>query len=454
MKLLYNILNVASSNIISFGSSFIVGFVLPLYLSVSEFGLYKEYMLYLSFVYLFNFGYNDGIFIKYGGQELNKINRKVVNNEHSFILLFQLFIFVLMAITALILNNIIFLLFSIATLFTTIITYQRNLLQAVGEFKLYAKSNIIQTFINIFTIIVVLIFDKTRSYIPFVVMNIITTILSFVYLEYHYYKIFGYYYSIKINDNFKLFRVGIFILIANMSMAFIGNVGSWFVNIFFSIEDFAQYSFSNSLLNTLLLIVNSVGMVFYSVIAKTNNMDNLNFVKRILLLIGIIGGELFFIFSLIVNIFMQEYIPSISILAITFLAVPYIIIARIIIANLYKSKRSEKKYFLDMILLVVASICIVAFFYFFTKTLQGIAMGTFVTYLIWYIYSTEKEFIFLKNSVKDIFLIISHIFIFYITASLFPLYLGVIIYFIYILLISYLFRDDFMYIIKYFKHAK
>lgn len=454
MKLISNILNVVSSNVIGFGSSFIVGFVLPLYLSVSEFGLYKEYMLYLSFVYLFNFGYNDGVFIKYGGQDFKTIDKKAIVSEHSFVLIFQLIMFILMLIVSLVMNHTILLLFSVATLFTTVMTYHRNLLQAVGEFKLYARSNIIQTIINILTIVAVILFTSNESYIYFVIMNIITTILSYAYLEYHYYKIFGNHFSFKIRDNIKLFKVGIFILIANMSMAFIGNVGSWFVNLFFTIESFAQYSFSNSLLNTILLIVNSVGMVFYSVIARTDNQVTLNYLKRILLIIGTIGGSIYFVFSIIITTFMDKYIPSLGILAITFLTVPYIIIIRIVIANLYKSKRSEKLYFKVMVLLVALSIIIVTLFYFITKTMEGIAMGTFVTYLMWYLYSTEKEFVFLHNSKKDIFLIISHFIVFYISSILLPMQIGFLVYILYTIVVLYLFKKDILEIFKYVKSNK
>ena len=68
MKLLKNIFRVALANIVNFGSSFIVGFILPAVLTVAAYGHYKEYTLYLSFVYIFNLGFNDGVYIKYGGK--------------------------------------------------------------------------------------------------------------------------------------------------------------------------------------------------------------------------------------------------------------------------------------------------------------------------------------------------------------------------------------------------
>lgn len=45
-------------------------------------------------------------------------------------------------------------------------------------------------------------------------------------------------------------------------MSFVGNVGAWITNICLSVYEFAQYSFSISMLNIILMIINSVGLVF------------------------------------------------------------------------------------------------------------------------------------------------------------------------------------------------
>lgn len=83
-------------------------------------------------------------------------------------------------------------------------------------------------------------------------------------------------------------------MLANISMTFVANIGSWIVNLSFSIEDFAQYSFQNSLLNVVLLIVNAVGMVFYNKLAQRDNIEWLDKIKYSCLLIGIYSGFLFY----------------------------------------------------------------------------------------------------------------------------------------------------------------
>lgn len=451
MKLISNIFRVASSNIINFGSSFIVGFILPLYLSVAEYGMYKEYTLFLSFVYIFNFGYNDGIFIKYGGKESADIDKKVFRNEHTFILLFQIIVFIIMLTVSIIMKDTLLLLFSVVTLFMSVSTYHQNFLQATGDFKLYANTNIIKTIVNIVTIVFAILFLDSRNYITFVMMNILTNFVIFAILEFKYYKKYGPNLVFGINDNLNIFKIGIFVLIANMSMTFVGNVGSWMVNFGFSIEDFAQYSFSNSLLNIILLIVNSVGLIFYNVIARNEKPEMLKFTKRLLLLLGVFGGSMFFIFKFIISLYLEKYAQSLSILSITFISIPYIMVSKILISNLYKARKNEKRYFRDMILLALSSIMIVGAAFILTKSMVGIAFATMVTYILWYMYATGREFNYLTTTKKELFLMISHFFVFYITANQFSNLIGGVIYFSYLLVVAYIFKKDFLKVIDYVK---
>lgn len=451
MKLMKDIFRVASSNIINFGSSFLVGFVLPLYLSVSEYGYYKEYTLYLSFVYLFNLGYNDGITIKYGGKNSETINKRVFRNEHTFIMLFQLVILTIMLLVSLYLRNAQFIMVSVVSFFICMTTFHQNFLQATGDFKFYANTNIIKTIVNVITIVLGILFFDSHSYITFVVMNILTNIIVFIFVEYRYYKHYGFGFELGLGENIANFKVGIFVLIANMSLTFVGNVGSWIVNLGFSIEDFAVYSFSNSLLNIILLIVNSVGLIFFNIIAKKEDPTKLKFTKRLLLLLGVMGGEIFFAFKLIIEMFLPQYTDSLSILSITFISVPYIMISKILIANLYKARKNERKYFRDMLLLAMSSVIIVGITYILTSNMLMIAFSTLVVYVLWYLYSTGKEFVYLKTTKKESCLLISHLVLFYIMGNELPILYGAIGYLFYIVIIIFFFRKDFFSVLSYMK---
>src|SRR5699024_1080242 len=210
----------------------------------------------------------------------------------------------------------------------------------------------------------------------------------------------------------------------------------------FSIEEFAQYSFQNSVLNVIILIVNAVALVFYNLISKTDNPKVANIIKRLTLLLGIFGGLGFFVFKWIIEFFLPNYVPSIELLSITFVSIPYIMISKIVVANLYKAKRSEKKYIRDSILYAGLAFAFVFIVFLITQTLAGIAWATTLCYFLWYMYASRKEFVMLKSDVSEWLLIISHIVIFYITANYLNIYVGFVLYVVYILAILFLKRVE------------
>ncbi|MDR4294046.1 hypothetical protein, partial [Bacillus cereus] len=95
MKLIKDILKVFNSNVLMLLSNIILSIFLPLSLSVDEFGEYRKYILYISYIAIFNLGYIDGIFIKYGGKNLED-NKKSLRAEHKFLVIFQLIVTIIL----------------------------------------------------------------------------------------------------------------------------------------------------------------------------------------------------------------------------------------------------------------------------------------------------------------------------------------------------------------------
>lgn len=440
------------ANIVNFGSSFIVGFILPAVLSVAAYGHYKEYTLYLSFVYIFNIGFNDGIYIKYGGEEPDKINKKTLHEEHNFIRIFQFIIFIPMIIYSIVTRDIVVLLFSVSTLFMTINTYHQNYYQAVGNFKVFSNGNIFKSVFYIFSLLFGVFILKSDQYVLYISLSVLSYILVFLYYEYIFYKTYGFKNEWNLNGKFSLFKIGFIVLFANMSLTFVGNVGNWVVNLGFDIEEFAQYSFQNSILNVLLLIVNAVGMVFYNIISKKENQSMLRLTKRISIFLGILGGLGFFVFKYIIETYLSNYVSALPLLSVTFIAIPYIMVSKILIANLYKARKNERKYFRDSILFAVGSFIIVFSTYLLTHSLLAIAFSTTVSYIIWFLYTTRVEYSYLKSSNKELFLLVSHIAVFYYSAVSFSISVGFFIYLVYVFLVAIAFKKELTGLVKFTKN--
>lgn len=442
MRILKDIIRVAFSNIVGFGTSFLVGFILPKVLTVADYGYYQQYIMYISVTYLFNLGYNDGIYIKYGGKNADQLDSKEVKSEHNFIVAFQILIFFVMLAVAVWKRDLIIAFFSLATLFDTLNTYHANFLQATGRFAVFSRGNILKSIFYILALLVAIFIARTDNYNVYILLNVLAFAFLTLYYEYHYAKDWGWSKDLSKKGKFEIFRVGFFILIANVSLTFVANIGRWVVKPRYPIEDFAQYSFQNSLLNVILQIVNAVGMVFYNVISKRSDQQLLNVIKQACIYLGMASGLAFFIFKMVIHAFLPNYIPSIELLSITFIAIPYIMLSKILIANLYKAKTSEMIYFRDSVLyLILSSLFVVGTDMVFGQ-MRMIAVATTVCYILWFLYTSQVKFDYLKNSGRELILLASHLLVFYLTANHLDTLTGLLAYSVYVLVVMVFSRQD------------
>ena len=70
-----SVFTVIFSNIFILLSGVLVGFVLPKIMGVDEYGYYKLFMLYATYIVLLYFGLADGMLVKYGGQDDTQIDK-------------------------------------------------------------------------------------------------------------------------------------------------------------------------------------------------------------------------------------------------------------------------------------------------------------------------------------------------------------------------------------------
>ena len=74
-KNLLDILRVVVSNLLSLISGVLVAFLLPKIIGLSDYGYYKTFTLYATYVGLFHFGIEDGIYLIYGGKDYEELNK-------------------------------------------------------------------------------------------------------------------------------------------------------------------------------------------------------------------------------------------------------------------------------------------------------------------------------------------------------------------------------------------
>ena len=453
MKVIKDIFRVSTSTIVGTGSSFLVNFMLPIVLSLQGYGQYQTYITYLGFTYLLNFGFNDGIYIKYGGKDIGEVNNAEVQSEHNFIVLFQTIVFIFSAIYALYRSDLILLFFFIVSFFDAIANYQGNLLKATGNFKEFSNGNILKSIFYILLLIVGIFVFKITDFRIYIMINILSSIFLMCYFEIFFFKKIRFMKVVNLWDQISIFKVGVIILISNASLTFVGNIGRIVANSTYPSEIFAQYAFQNSLLNLMLILANAIGMVFYNIISKKNDVYLMKIINTISLYIGVVAGLGFFIIKAIILSIMSKYTDSLSILSITFISLPYILVSKMLIANLYRAKVASRKYLIDSISYASLSTLFVFSAHLISNSLEIIALSTTVCYILWFFYTTSFKFNYLKQSFLDVFLLICHAVIFYLLATRLSIISGFILYTLFLLILFFAKKQEIQSIISFLQET-
>ena len=88
-KNVINIAKVVLSNFTLLLAGIVTSFVLPKIFSLEDYGCYKIYNLYSTYIIVLQFGIVEGIYIKYGGKDLNDIKREEFSGYFKSLLVLQ-----------------------------------------------------------------------------------------------------------------------------------------------------------------------------------------------------------------------------------------------------------------------------------------------------------------------------------------------------------------------------
>lgn len=414
-----SLLKVFSANFLQLISSLIIGFIVPIILSIEGYANLKTYTLYISYIGFLHFGFVDGLYIKYGGKKYEEINKEELKGEHNFLFILELIVSLVILFLSIIFKDIILLLLSITILPYMLATFHKNIFQATGKFEKYSKIMYIYSFSYvIFNIFLAIIF-KSQNYIYYCLTTFVSNLISILVIEYIFLKDLKNIKSrINVKSCIKDMKVGFIILLGNLSVMALFGIDKWFVKFALTIEDFAYYSFAVSMFNIMNTLVNSVSITFYNYLFSNNTKENINRLKRYLITLGGCASLGYFALSFIVNYFIKKYIPSLNIIAVTFAVFPYMILIKALYVNLYKVNKDEKKYLKVVVgMLIISTIYNAISLVLFNNTIS-IAFATILTLITWVIYSThdlknvttDKEMYIYMFGLTIFFLICAHIF--------------------------------------------
>ena len=159
-----NILRVSISNIAKILSGVLIGFLLPLVLGVKDYGYYKTFTLYSSYVGLFSLGFVDGILLKYGGADYESLNKEVFRRHTRLFFASQLSMALIGCFISLVFikgeGKIIFIGVSTYLFLANITGYYQVISQITFRFKELSFRNILYSILTSLSVLILFFFYR------------------------------------------------------------------------------------------------------------------------------------------------------------------------------------------------------------------------------------------------------------------------------------------------------
>lgn len=406
-----DILIVIVGNIINILSGVAVGFILPKILTVEEYGSYKTYILYITYLGLFSMGFVDGIVLKYGGFDYNQIDKKLFRAYFKFFnYLGTIFsVLLLLLILVVIPSNNYFV--AIAVVLSLIplngTGYFQQVSQITRRFKELSTRKIIQSVATCIALFSLLLYcrEDTISYKIYVIFLLMLNYIMYIWYIYTYKDIvFGTAYSFRdlLSDLKNLIRIGAPLMVGNLCYTLILNIDRQVVNIYFEKENFAIYSFAYSLLSLVTVAIAAVSTVFYPTFKRLDEKKLLlkfGFMKSTTTIIALLLISVYFPFDIFVRWYLPQYSESLPIVKIVLPGMVLTAVLNSVIHNYYKVYKMNDNFFAQSAIVLIGSTLIDILVYYVFGAMSSISIASIAVLFCWYV--SSSVLFCKKNDIRD-----------------------------------------------------
>ncbi|HFI0191847.1 TPA: lipopolysaccharide biosynthesis protein [Streptococcus suis] len=452
-----NIFGVFISNTVSLIAGLLLGILLPKLLDIDDFGWYRTFTLYSSYVGFFSFGIIDGIVLQYSDKNYDELPIRLFRSYFSWYTIINCaFVIILMSL-GLILpdNNKKFIIISTGLygFLINISGYFQQISQITQRFKEFSFRKILSSCLKVLCVLVLVVADyfwNITNYRFFITLLIISEFILMGWYLYTYRDIvFGLkesLYSTKRNV-LRLSVKGFPLLFANLCSSLILSIDIQIVNLLFSTEIFAKYSFAYNLLTLVSIATSAFSVVLFPTLARMNRISlrkNYQLMSEVVLSIFMLSNFLYFPLSIFIEWYLPKYFDSLQFLRIILPGLPLTNLITVLIHNYYKIEGLTLVYFRKSLVVLILSMAGNLFAFYFFGNPVSISISSVVMILYWYI---DVENYFVKNYSytrwKNLVFVLVNMLSFYLLTSISNQMIGMLTYFLlYFALINILYKDS------------
>lgn len=439
------------ANLINLIISLVNGFVLPQYLSVESYADIKTYQLYAGYIGVLVLGYSDGLYLQYGGERISGIGERALSVCRSNLLVFQGLLSVIAIIAASSLHDMVLLITAVSVVPVNIAATYKSIFQATGEFKIYSKILNYTSILNFIGSMILLFVVRTDNALFYIGWMVVVTFVIWALLEY---KIQTQYH-LKLQFQIDFYSLstniksGFVLMLGNFSSILMTSIDRWFVKALMTVQDFAYYSFVVSVEHLINIFITPIVTTMYNYICITSDFRKIKRIKNICLLAALFLVASAFPAKFILEVYLTKYLEAKNVLFILFSTEILYMVIKGIYVNVYKARKQQKKYFLQLVIIIVLGCVFNGIGYIAFKSNEAIAMATLLSVVCWYAICSMsiKE---LLPDWKELLLLVIAIPTFIICGIYLPAIIGCIIYVMVILIMSFvLMHQETVFLLEY-----
>ncbi|WP_339188239.1 hypothetical protein MKY54_24895 [Paenibacillus sp. FSL P2-0121] len=341
-----------SSNILTMIVSALVILIVPKLIGVQEYGYWQLYMFYSFYVGFLHFGWNDGIYLRYGGQDYKDLNKKIFFSQFWMQFFFQTTIFIgLLLYCQFYVGNSHKLFILEMTGVCAIISNTRimllYILQGTNRIKEYAKCTISDRLLYI-ALVIFLLLIGVRDYKLLIYADLIGKSCSLLYAIYFcndivIRKLSDLSFNVK--ETMANINIGIKLMLANIASVLIIGIVRYGIERTWDVSTFGRISLTLSVSNLMMIFISALGIIMFPMLRRMDEdkFPELYINMRTFLMVPLIGVLIFYYpLRIILTLWLPEYRESLMYMALVFPMCIYDGKMSLLINTYLKALRKEK----------------------------------------------------------------------------------------------------------------
>jgi O-antigen/teichoic acid export membrane protein len=339
------------SNIVVVLYSVILVLVLPKFFSIESYGYWQLYLFYIGYVGFMNLGWNDGIYLRYGGEDYDKVDKNVLYSQFLMLLTLQFAFSILIFSFSFFQSNEQRIQIIQFVAYATIIINTRYMfmyiLQATNKIRSYALINLSDKIVSLITIAAIISFKFDEiNYIIFadILGKVISLILAIYFCKEIAFKSLSSF-VFAITEAKENINAGIKLMFANVAgILIVGNV-RFAIERYWDVLVFGKVSFIISITNMLMIFINSVGIVLFPMLKKVdekNHLDIYQSIRNLLMVVLISAMVLYFPITYFLSYWVPKYSDALILMSLLFPSLIFEAKTSMVINTFFKVRRQEK----------------------------------------------------------------------------------------------------------------